>query len=860
MSVSGAGGNRVDRIAPPETTDAAAEAAGASGATSAARPARGSAPTGRHAVAASIGSRSGAPAAAATPVAIALDNGAAVLTDGSIVSTTPNAPGGPLGAMTQLALQPSGSAAPFDKVTDPVLLAKIADKLAETHAGLTGRAADDATTLAWRQSRAAALNLLEQAALRAKALGNADLARTLTDKLVATIKSEPWRQVRDFAYDSLVDRVESKALPATRAAAAAREELYPSKPPYDKWLADGKIDIYLTLDNNGSSIDDNVQFYKSLGFRDKKNADGSHLLTLKGTGGKPGVEITIPALPKDGSEPALFDQMDNPKYDVIAYGGHAGHGQRIEHALAQGVKGTGKDKAVVLMQCWGHGNVESLERTFPDAQVVSTTEMTSDNYDWDLMQDMIEGFQKKAGWNEIQKKTVSDLKRDYPEDIQNHELDPDAHYFFPTTRSLLVQKYDRDGDGVPDQGDHIFNVIYPKRIDAAGGYDPVVQPVPTYALDGTNLNQAVNQLSLVVRYDHLLPPEQERKLPWDPTKWKPGGFFEPAAGDLSAFRFTRNAQGEVEVALSTRFAHTGKQELARMLGYESGLWLAKEAGLTGADRTAMAVGMTQRVIEAQGSWVGGDGNLLTEPWAEEELFDKRYGLSGFTFAGLTHELGEPEDYRPEDFQKVARKIRSLPGAAALADRAPTSVGTAIPVNAEIRFLSESGWTSIGQEKVQSALRSLGVAGEVKSFSPEWLNQNQATNVTALVSRDGKTEVVSLGVDSEGVVKTAARLPLDMTKKLDATAERMLADTASGLPDGSINPGKADPAALYDRERAAGKTPAQAMAAVFDAMVGKVRSGAYAPSLWELQNLNRMGLLSNDDLATVQAAVHRAYPG
>ncbi len=842
MSVTGPGSSRVDRLEPPATTDSTTTATPAA-TTGAATPARSTAPGGRMAAAASISTRA-APAD--------LGHGVSAADDGSLA---PAGGGDPLEALNKLALEATGDANAFEKVTDKALLSKIGDKLAAAHGGLLGPAPDDATVLAWRQSRAAGLNLLEQAAVRAKALGDDALSKRLTEKLAGSIRAEPWRQVRDFAYESLVSRAEAKSLPAVKEA---REALYPSKPPYDKWLADGKISIHMALDNDGSLIEDNVEFYKTIGFKAAKQPDGGYVLSKRGTGGKPAVEITIPALPKDGKEPALFDEMDNPKYDVIAYGGHAGHGQRIEHALEKGVKGTGEDKAILLMQCWGHGNVESLERQFPDAQMLSTTEMTSDDYDWDLMTRLIDGFQNKAGWEDMQKKTVSDLKSNFAEDITKGELNAEGHYFFPTTRSVLVQKVDRDGDGVADGGDHIFNVIYPKRVDAAGGYDAVVQPVPKYALDGTNLNQALNQVSLVVRYDHLLPADQERKLVWNADKWKTGGFFTPADGDTRAFQFAKNAAGDVEVKLSTRFAHTGKQELSRMMGYESGLWLADQAGIGGADKAALAVGMTQRVIAAQGGWVGGSGELLDEPWAEEELFAKRYGLQGFTFGQLDRLLGDShDDFKPEHFAKIRDVVRGLPGAAALADRAPTSVGAAIPIPSEIKFLSSSGWTSVSQDAVQSAMRKLGVEGDVKSFSPNYLNQNQATNVTALVNKDGKTTVVSLGVDSEGVVRAAARLDMNHARKLDVTAAAVITGFPA-LPDGALGPGKADPQGFYDRERAAGKTPSQALIALVDALKDKVPAGSSAPSQWSFDYLERMGLISSTEVGQIRAAVHRTF--
>jgi len=776
---------------------------------------------------------------------VKLDGGVSVRADGMLVSAEA---GGPIATLNKLALPETTTAGaapanPFAKVTDKALLEKISTKLAETHKGLAGKAPDDATTLEWRQGRGAALSLMGEASMRAYAMGDKALGDKLAGKLLTAVKAEPWRASRDFTMESVLSRPEMKSAPGIKAT---QEALYPSKPPYDKWLADGKIQILMTLDNDGSLIADNVDFYKSIGFKSKKQTDGSYVLSRKGTGGKPDVEVTIPALPKDGKEPALFNEMDNPKYDVVAYGGHAGHGQRIEAAVEKGVKGTGQDKAIVLLQCWGHGNVESLERAYPDAQLLSTTEMTSDDYDWLLLENMIDGFQAKKGWEDLRKKTERDLTRDFKDDTG---LNIESHYFYPTTRSVHVAKMDRDGDGVNDQNDHIFNVIYPKRIDAAGGYDPVVQSVPKYALDGTSLNQAINQVSLVVRYDHLLSPADEAKLVWNADKWKPGGFFEPAANDLRAFQFKKNTAGEVEVAVSTRFAHTGKQELSRMLAYESGLWMADEAGIAGADKTAFAIGMTQRVIDAQGSWAS-NGALLDEPWAEEELFSKRYGLSGFTFAALSKELGDShDDYTPASYAKVKAIASRIPNAAGLASRAPTKVGDEIPVTQDIKFLATSGWTSVSKDAVASALRKLGVAGDVAAFQPQYLNQNQPTNVVITVTEGGKNKLVSLGIDSEGTVRSAARLGINLDRRTDEAMQRTLGEWFTNVPDAS---------AAYTRERAAGKSVGDSMAAAIQAAVGKAPAGTDL-SLWGIDRMVQEGVLATADQAKIREAAHRLFP-
>ncbi|MFC1707210.1 hypothetical protein ACFL59_10430, partial [Planctomycetota bacterium] len=481
-----------------------------------------------------------------TPAELTLLEGvnAGIAPDGTLVPTRAGA-SSPLDVLTELALTPTEGSGPFSSIAnaDREILSAVAKKLGETHAGLTGEAPDEATHLAWRQGRAATLNLMEAAAARAFELGDKKLARKILRRLTTAIKQEPWRQVRDFACESLVSRAEAKELPEVKAA---REAVYPSRPPYDKWLENGRIDIRMYVDDSGSLIKDNVDFYKEIGFSHQENPDGSHTLTRPEDDWGAEVQITIP--PKQG-EPALFEKMDDPNVDVITYAGHAGYGHRVDHAISEGVGGAGEDKLVILLQCWGEGNVESLERAYPEAQMLSTTAMTDDNLDFTLMDHLIEGFREKKTWKQMERSAESTLKRWYGNDSDYSYTNMDSHYFYPTTRSTLVNKYDRDGDGKNDANDHIFNVIYPKRSDAAGGYDPVVQPVPKYALDGTALTGSLSERRALgpVADDPLQPPASARrrgKPPVEPGRVEARRLLRAGGGRPASVSVQPNGRGE----------------------------------------------------------------------------------------------------------------------------------------------------------------------------------------------------------------------------------------------------------------------------------------------------------------------------
>lgn len=735
----------------------------------------------------------------------------------------------------------------FDLVTKPAVLAKVANVLEKEFTACAGQPPDEATGLAWRQVRASCLHLLEEAAVKTKALGG-DVTAILK-QTVDVIKREPNRALRDFAFEDLIGHAEAKTLPEVKEARAL---LYPSAPPYEKWPKTIKVVRY--CDDDGSKIDDQIWFFKEvLGAKHVKNADGSHTLTVKRPGAKHDLEVTIP--PKSEGLNIVAPVGDG-KTHVIEYCGHAGHGNFFEQALASGAKGTGEGQVMAAYQCWGEGNTETLERQCPDLQYLSTTEMTSDSYDFVMQKHFFEGLMREASWDDIMKGAVTELKKEFKDDIKKGELHDDTHYLPPTNRGRLLTHYDRDGDGVRDGEDHIFNVVYPRRVDTSGGYDPVVQAVPRFALDGSELSKSVNALSLIFRYDHLLAAADEAKLPWDPTKWLPGGFFEPKPGDLSAFQFTKTANGEVRVALSTLFAQTSREDLQRMLAIETGLWLGKEAGLSEDKRGAMAVVMLQRMIDGQGEWFSKEDGLLDEFWAEEQMLFSRYGLKGFSIADVTASLGmgEHDDFLPKHFDAAAKLLKTkAPDLDKLGGRAPTRVGVAlaVPVGG-VSLMKNDQYDSAALE---AAFKQMGVPGTIEQSSPSWLSSpTAATNMLVTVNDNGKKVLYGVGIDTTGTMLVAARLDLDLSKKINGALQASLARIAQS---GGLTVGDAQTAFTN-----ASKTNADPLDA-FVAAAKALRATAGVAATFDssgLYDLQSMGLIDGQKLQTAMTSAAALFPG
>jgi hypothetical protein len=746
--------------------------------------------------------------------------------------------------INRLALKGADTANPFAKVNDKLALLEVGTRLATQHqAGLMDPGSDK-QVLDLRTVRAGSLALLQQAAERAGELGDAGLQKQLLGKLTAALAKEPFRALKDFSYEALVSAAAAGKLPDVKEA---REAVYPSAPPREKWLKDGMLKIAYYIDNDGSKLDYQLGFLRSMGFQEQKHDDENYTFTRPARGGQPKIEVQFKSPKTHDDKPKLLEKIDDPTVDIIAYTGHAGYGHRVDHAIGQGAKSLGDDKLVVLMQCYGEGNVESLERAFPDAQVISTTEPSTDNHDQLMFHKLLNGVLQGKDYATIQKETVAGLKT-----LRFlGDANPDKHFFFPNSREVLVGKYDRDKDGTRDAGDKVFNVIYPKRLDAAGGFDPVAQAIADDALDGSHLNKASENLGLVMRYNNLLEPALAAKVKWSAEAPRPAGFFTPADGDLKAFQFSIDQQnGKLNVALSTRFAHTDGKDLSRMLAYEAGLYLGKEAGLDAKGQVSLALTMLERAAHQQDGWYYSN-NLTDEPWAEETLLARRYGLEGVSMAEISEAMGHADDLTASHVGMVKTLVESR-NLAAAATAAPKTVGEALTVPGDLRL----GASSVDASAVTRVLREMGVNGNVEAFGPKYLSSGEPNNLIAVV-RDpgGKTQQIGLSLDNEGYVRLASRIPLDVDAVKVRAGREYMGAVAKAVP--GLNAAKLTSA--YDLELRSGKSVPEAAAAVLAGERRNVPLGTDIPRLEIFEKLRSYGLATEGEASPIQDVLARVYP-
>jgi hypothetical protein len=652
---------------------------------------------------------------------------------------------------------------PLAGVTDVAVLRSVAVSAAKLHDSLLRAPRNDAEALEFRSGRAAALALLEAAARQAGAAGDTEARDALTLGLMFSIQKEPYRPLKDFAFESSLTRAEKGELAKTRTAEA---HLYPPRPPYEKWMRDGKISVMHYTDNDGSPRADNVQFWKDRGFRAKDNPDGSTTLTRRGRNGEPPMEVTIPPAPSHDAPPSLFEKMGDDSVDIIIYAGHAGYGRRVEDALSKGVSGTGDGKLVMLLQCYGEGSIESVKRSFPDAHLFSTREASDDNYDFTLLWNMMNGIERQQGYAAIEKANNKEFNEwvasltPSPDglsesDIKWYKDHPvETHYFYPSQREVFLNKLDRDRDGVIDANDSVFNVVYPKRIDATGGYEPLDPGAPLDGLEGTAVNNAVNQLNLFARYTELPAGLIGNGVPWNPDVFVSTGFHEASSTDLRAFRFDIDqASGRISVSTNAAFAHAPAEALARMLAIEAGQFVGARAGLAADQTAALSLSFLERIIHQGGSGSSWNATAIESKEVKEKLLTARYGMA-LTPSALMAASGDPDDFTAQTYETILAKVRSTPGLEALATTEPRRATEALTVPADMQL---SG--SLDRAALQSVLDRLGVAGTVDADAHRWSTRASPGSRLVISVRDAQNALsyVSLGIDSEGTVRAGARI-------------------------------------------------------------------------------------------------------
>ncbi|MCC6811801.1 MAG: hypothetical protein IT381_30510 [Deltaproteobacteria bacterium] len=543
--------------------------------------------------------------------------------------------GDEVSAIVMLAQQ--GLVQPFFAVNDAPTLQAIAGRLAQVHRALVlspyitppGIPADAA------QVRAATLTLLLAAAVRAHALGAADvhtaLARTFEERLAA----EP--NTRDFYGAQATAAAARGEAPAFASSAEVADV---SKLPYAKWERDGVARLLIYPDDMGSPRTRVAQAIVAMDFGAEGMADGwTRFRPNETVAGELPIEID---LAPGGSHSQLLGRIDEDAVDGVVYTGHAGYGAFVDRLDATATAGDGK--LIVILQCSGVHSANTIKQKLPAAQLVSTTASSNDDYDMIMLAALVAGVRKRVDWRTIHASTQSKLREAFP------SADLSQQYFYPNQVERGETSVDRDRDGVSDERDSVFSSVAPTSMSDLSSVRAASPPLASYRLSGEALMRAVDNVALVLRNSHMLTAAAEAKSAWSASAIVAEGYFTPAAGQQDAFRFSFDAKRTFSVALSTHLSHIDEWTLSQMLALEAARFIAARAGLTPAQETTLALGMLERLVHQTAARYA--GVLIASRIPRDASMLTRYGLDPGAAIEAMEAAQDPEDFEVSHLTKI----------------------------------------------------------------------------------------------------------------------------------------------------------------------------------------------------------------
>ncbi|MEE8410685.1 MAG: hypothetical protein V3T05_13875 [Myxococcota bacterium] len=653
------------------------------------------------------------------------------------------------------------AANPFAALQDVAVLNKVIDMHVRLYEEIKNRLRlTGATPYALSHGRAAMLAVSRLAAERIAQLEGGDAANRLGARLVALAQNEPHAALRKFEVYRLLQSETFKDVPEVKQAEST---VFPTDPPYAKWREDGVLRIKAYSDDDGGPWTDQVNiFQRRLGMRVIEGSTGNpdetvvfeKIIRNEG-GGFQRMEVILAPRPQENETPSLFENIGDDDIDIIIYSGHAGYGQRVDAALRGGVETSGAGKLIMLFQCWGAGNLDSIGRAFPQAQVFSTIDSSTAWTDDATTVRALQAFSQGKNWQQIIDQLSYRPKK--PDTSGWNKL-----YFTPGTRQIIEQYVDFDQDGQNVKDDRVY--LEPTRdllTRAATGFNPVNHGVPAYTLDASGSQTAVDDANLILRYNKFgiqaTPPGSTEPLTLEPGLIINAGFFNPEPGDNRAFSIeavTVDGQQRLRVRQNAAFGHTQPEELKNFLAFELGKQIAAWSGKS--EQESVAFGMAfylQSIYHHKSQWES--YTLFDDEALEHRLFLARYGLPEMKLEDFMHMLqGDHPSFGSGNMGEFVSRMTEWTG-----DRtgAPTVIGKPITLTNRDSLYEGPSWSrQIARDKLQTLVRTFDGLSDatVLSWSPRdyWTEGPRTVQVT---DGTGKRHVIILEIARDTGKPTSA---------------------------------------------------------------------------------------------------------
>jgi len=339
----------------------------------------------------------------------------------------------------------------------------------------------------------------------------------------------------------------------------------PTKPPYDKWFENGNntVKIDWSCGAGEGFLEDNVAHLKSKGF--EQVGGSSHAPILEKTVEKNGVEtkfqINFRTIRNN-----MFEKVGDPDTHMIVYSGHSNWGRNVRDSLENAPNASGDGQVIMTNLCVGKGEMQQMNDKFGDAHNITTYNSgyfrPGNDAEWHYAIDsMIEGIAERNGYQEI-----ADDVRDNNRWTSTHRWNEgiDNNYIFPTDTKIRKEVLDADHDGQADVFDRLVNFnTFDVETDTAREFEAIRPAHPSNNMVGTNIHFAAMSTNRISVYSEVF--EQFN----GDAEVLPGGYFDPAEGDSSMFKFQREGD-RVNMSMNSNYSHMSEEAVRMASAFEYG--------------------------------------------------------------------------------------------------------------------------------------------------------------------------------------------------------------------------------------------------------------------------------------------------
>lgn len=403
-----------------------------------------------------------------------------------------------------------------------------------------------------------------------------------------------------------------------------RETSAPTKPPYEKWFADGNktVNVDWSVGVGEGFLEDNVAHLKQKGFQVVEQRNGYPI--MEKTVNKNGQETTfrIDFRPHNRN---MFEKMGDDKTHVSIYSGHSNWGRNVREALSNSPQSSGDGKLMMTNLCVGKGELQQMRDKYPDSHLITTYNSgyfrPGNDAEWHYAVDaLFDGIASRGGYESIAENTRKSNPWTW---THRREEGIDNNYIFPTDLEHRRQALDRDHDGQADVFDRMVNFnSFDVKTDTTREFKAIEPHRDTDSLVGTKIHFAAMSTNRISIYNELLHDRNGK------AEVVPAGYHDPQPGETGLFRFTRNDNGLVEMSMNANYAHMSEEALRMAAAYEYSQYKSAEPGWPLQNRTDNVL---QSLVFASQSLNTDSGYRDREVWTE---FLSAYNLPNISLSDV----------------------------------------------------------------------------------------------------------------------------------------------------------------------------------------------------------------------------------